>query len=117
MVTSRERWREVALVAAGVMLGAGLRAGLGATGLGLGATLSANVAGCALAGALARRSPDRWRAFWLTGVAGGLSTLSAVGVEVDGLLDEGRTTLAVGYVGVSIGAGIGAVRLAGGRRC
>jgi len=114
---SRERWSDVVLVACGVMLGAGLRAGLNGTGLGIGATLLANVAGCAVAGALARRSPDPWRAFWLTGVAGGLSTLSAMGVEVDDLVTDGRPALAVGYVTVSIGAGIGAARLAGGRRC
>jgi CrcB protein len=106
---------EILLVAVGVTLGASLRWAVTATGAGAVATLVANVAGCAAAGAAAARVAPRWRPFWLTGVAGGLSTLSAVGVEVEALLGEGRWVTAAGYVAVSIAGGLTAVRLAGGR--
>lgn len=112
----RTHWRDIVLVALGVTLGVGVRWALSGAGLGAGTTLVANIAGCAVAGLAAARSTDRWRPFWLTGVAGGLSTLSALGVDVERMLDDGRPLVAVGYVTASVAGGLTAVRLAGGRR-
>lgn len=112
---SRRASIEIVLVAVGVAVGACLRWSITSVGAGAGATLVANVAGCAVAGVAAARVGPRWRPFWLTGVAGGLSTLSAVGVDVDTLLTEGRWGIAVGYLAVSIGGGFAAVALAGRR--
>lgn len=112
----RANWHDLVLVAVGVTLGVGLRWGLTGSGLGAGATLIANIAGCLIAGLAAARTADRWRPFWLTGVAGGLSTLSALGVDVERMLDDGRALVAGTYVAVSILGGLVAVRLAGGGR-
>lgn len=112
----RTHWRDIVLVALGVTLGVVVRWALSGAGLDAGATLIANTAGCAVAGLAAARSADRWRPFWLTGVAGGLSTLSALGVDVERMLDDGRPLVAVGYVAASIAGGLAAVCLAGGRR-
>ena len=112
----RANWHDLVLVSLGVTLGVGVRWALTGTGLGAGATLIANIAGCAVAGLAAARSADCWRSFWLTGVAGGLSTLSALGVDVERMLDDGRPLVAVGYVVASIAGGVAAVCLAGGRR-
>ena len=115
-MTGRSHWCDTVLVALGVGLGVVVRWALSGSGLGAGATLVANIAGCAVAGLAAARSTERWRPFWLTGVAGGLSTLSALGVDVERMLDDGRQLVAVGYVAASIAGGLAAVRLARGGR-
>lgn len=112
----RANWHDLVLVALGVTLGVGVRWALTGTGLGAGATLIANIAGCVIAGSAAARTADRWRPFWLTGVAGGLSTLSALGVDVERMLEDGRHVIAGGHVAGSIAGGLVAVRLAGGGR-
>ena len=113
---SRTHWRDIVLAAVGVTLGACVRWALSGAGLGAGATLIANLAGCTVAGLAAARSAERWRPFWLTGVAGGLSTLSALGADVEQMLDDGRSLPASGYVAISIAGGLLAVRLVGVRR-
>ena len=123
----RTHWRDIVLVALGVtwswlIVLSGLALGIVLAMVAIAGNLPgillvvlSAMAG-ASAGLAAARSTDRWRPFWLTGVAGGLSTLSALGVDVERMLDDGRPLVAVGYVTASVAGGLTAVRLAGGRR-
>ena len=97
--------RTIALVAVGVSLGALLRWAISTVDVALWATLVANVAGCLVAGVAARCQPA-YRAFWVTGVAGGMSTLSAVGVDVRTEWIHGSEFTAVAYVLITVTAGV-----------
>jgi CrcB protein len=110
-----------ALAALGGGLGAVLRLGLAWAALwGWGeaflvATLAANLAGSALIGALSVRDLSAGaKAFWMTGFCGGLTTFSALAIEVLVLALRGDVGLALGYLGVSVLGAVGAVAL--GRR-
>ncbi|MGY2083435.1 fluoride efflux transporter CrcB [Blastococcus sp. SYSU DS0539] len=80
-------------------------------------TLSVNLTGCLLLGALlallAVRSPEpAWvRPFLGVGVLGGYTTYSAFAVEVVRLVDGGAPVPAVGYVLASVVGGVAAVVL------
>ena len=97
--------RITAMVATGVSLGALARWAISAIDIALWATLIANVAGCFIAGTAARCQPT-YRVFWVSGVAGGLSTLSAVGVDVRTEWAHGSELVAVAYVLITLTAGV-----------
>lgn len=71
------------------------------------ATLIANAIGCLLIGVLMvvlleLPAPDRLvRPFLGIGVLGGFTTFSAYAAEAHGLLDDGATVLALGYLAVT----------------
>jgi CrcB protein len=82
------------------------------------ATFTTNLLGCFLVGLVvhgllvhpavadhARRSRLA-RPFLVTGILGGFTTFSAVGVESLDLVDAGRAPLAVAYVGASVVLGV-----------
>jgi CrcB protein len=80
------------------------------------ATLTVNVAGSLAIGAIAASAaisagPVLLRPFLITGVLGGFTTFSALALETGLLLDAGRVLVAVGYVVVTLAAGLAAVRL------
>jgi fluoride ion exporter CrcB/FEX len=52
----------------------------------------------------------------VTGVLGGFTTFSALAVQLNDLVEADRTPMAVLYGAVTLGAGVGATLLAGGRR-
>jgi fluoride exporter len=101
--------RTVAAVACGGVVGALGRHGLAVAwphdGTGVPwATLTANVVGCLLIGALvvvlaeAAAPPRLARPFLGVGVLGGFTTFSTYAVEVQQLADHGRSLVALGYV-------------------
>ena len=80
------------------------------------ATLGINVTGCfVLAMVLAGPGASRWSSATTTAVAVGLlgayTTFSTFGYETFTLLREGRTAAAVGYVALSLAAGLAASAL------
>ena len=80
------------------------------------ATLAVNLVGALLIGVIAtsltvREGPHWARLFLVTGVLGGFTTFSAFALETGELLDAGRVTMAAGYVGLTMAAGLLAVRL------
>ncbi len=80
------------------------------------ATLSVNVVGALLIGALAtsvalRERPPWVRLFAITGVLGGFTTFSAFALETGELLDSGRAPTALAYVVVTMVVGLSAVRI------
>ena len=80
------------------------------------ATLTANIVGCLAIGVVASSAaiaagPAWLRPFLITGVLGGFTTFSALALETGLLLDAGRVLVAVGYVVVTMAAGLVAVRL------
>lgn len=80
------------------------------------ATLTVNIVGCLAIGAIAASAsvaagPAWLRPFAITGVLGGFTTFSALALETGLLLDGGRVLAAVGYVAVTMAAGLAAVRL------
>lgn len=111
--------RVVVAVAAGGALGAGLRWAAGTVwahepGTWPWATLAVNIAGCLVIGVAARclrPSTVAW-AFAVTGVLGGFTTFSSFAVEVDDLIESGRSGVALAYVAVTLAAGIGATWIA-----
>ena len=103
--------RTLVLVACGVALSVLTRWMITGADVGVWATLVANIVGCVVAGLAARHRPAL-RAFWLTGVAGGLSTLSAIGIDTHMLWNDGRGSTAVAYVAATYAAGLGAVVIA-----
>lgn len=113
--------RPFLLVAIGGVIGASLRWGVGEliehpSDQFPWSTLLVNVAGCALIGLAARRL-TRGSDIWLiaiTGGLGGLTTYSAFAFETRSLVDAGRGTLALVYIGLTIVAGLAAVELARG---
>lgn len=83
------------------------------------ATLLVNVTGALAIGLILASGILVGRPGWLgpfvvTGILGGFTTFSALALEAGLLLDEGRVAVALGYVSVTVLAGLLAVRL--GRR-
>lgn len=81
------------------------------------ATLLANVIGCVAIGVAARRlrrGSELWYAL-VIGVLGGLTTFSAFAVETRLLIEAGRPLIALTYVALTVGAGVGATHVARGR--
>ena len=114
--------RELAAVFAGGALGALARALLEDAlphdpGSWPWATFAVNVAGAALLGWAVTRLQERLplsayrRPFLGTGICGGLTTFSALQVELLQMLDAHRYALAALYAGASLGAGLIAVGL------
>lgn len=80
------------------------------------ATLVVNVVGALLIGVLASsshlsRGPGWLRPMVITGVLGGFTTFSAFAVDTGEFVDDGRTLAALLYLGVTLMAGLLAVRL------
>jgi CrcB protein len=125
-------WQQLLLVMAGGALGAGARFWMGGwllRQLGSGfpwGTLTANLLGSFVAGFLAIWLEDRgpsalyWRAFLIVGVLGALTTYSALMLECLLLARSQRSGLLLGYLAVSLVAGLALVwvgaRLAGSLR-
>lgn len=108
--------REFLLVGMGGFLGAAARYGVSVAMQGLTlafpwATLSINVLGCFLIGALMPHVEDRrlWLIFVVPGILGGFTTFSAFGHETMKLVQVGTPLLAALYVVASVGLGLGAV--------
>lgn len=105
--------RELGAIFLGGALGTLLRAGLleamgeGAPGWPW-ATLIVNVAGAFVLGYLVTALPPvtRHRPLWTTGFCGGLTTFSTLQVELLKMLEAGHVGIALGYVGVSVVAGL-----------
>lgn len=77
------------------------------------ATLCVNIVGCIAIGLAARRierGSPQWD-FIVTGLLGGFTTMSSFAVELNDLVDAGRTGIAFGYGITTAVAGIGAVTL------
>ncbi len=78
------------------------------------ATLTVNVAGSFLLGAVLTLVVERWpsdrflRPFAAVGFCGGFTTFSTLAVEVDQRVQHGRAGLAAAYVAVSLVLGLGA---------
>jgi CrcB protein len=105
--------RELGAIFFGGALGALLRAGLAeafpvAAGDWPWATFMVNIAGAALLGYWFTTVPHSSyrRPLLTTGFCGGLTTFSTVQVELLGMLDAGKTGLAVLYVAISVAAGL-----------
>jgi CrcB protein len=78
------------------------------------ATLAVNVIGCLLIGmvmAVADRRPIWWRPLLVTGFLGGFTTFSAFAADAVLVLLDQQTLLALGYIAITLVAGIGAVML------
>lgn len=80
------------------------------------ATLTVNVIGCLAIGILASRLPTDRGPWWarpllITGILGGFTTFSAYAVETGTLLDAGKPVAAIGYLIVTVAAGLLAVRI------
>ena len=76
-------------------------------------TLAVNILGCLAAGVVATKVDPQGslRIFLIPGLLGGFTTFSAFGLETQTLIRDGRPGLAAAYVGLSVGAGLGAVLL------
>ena len=115
--------RELAAVFAGGVIGTLARAALveawpTSPGCWPWPTFAANLAGALLLGwVAAQRAPGRARragdarAFLGPGVCSGLTTFSALQLELLVMLDRGRTGLALAYGAASVAGGLLAVRL------
>lgn len=81
------------------------------------ATLTVNVAGCLLIGAIMAlvhqkaQPSEAWRLFLVTGVLGGFTTFSAFGYETWALLSTERWGAALASVSANLALGVGAVAL------
>ena len=111
--------RELGAIFLGGALGALLRAGLAealpAPGSGWPwATFVVNIVGAALLGYWFTTLPHTSyrRPLLTTGFCGALTTFSTVQVELLGMLDAGRTGLAVLYVAISVAAGLAGAQAA-----
>lgn len=79
-------------------------------------TLTVNVIGCFFIGivyALTDRGNlgEEWRLFLATGILGGFTTFSAFSLETVAMLRDGQVMNALGYVAVSVVAGLMATYL------
>jgi CrcB protein len=77
------------------------------------ATLLVNVVGCLAIGIAARRlrpATDSWLLV-VTGALGGFTTWSTLANEVRALADDGHAGLALGYLAVTVAAGLVAVEI------
>lgn len=76
------------------------------------ATLAVNIIGCFVIGivfALSIRDEaflNNWKLFLASGICGGFTTFSAFSLETLGLLQAGKTGIAITYIGLSIVLGI-----------
>ncbi|MCW3003591.1 MAG: crcB [Conexibacter sp.] len=122
-LTLRLDRRELAAIFAGGFLGAVARAELvellpHRAGEWPWATFLVNIAGAFLVGYFTTRLQERLplsayrRPFLGTGVCGGLTTFSAMQLELLQMLDHGRLALAAAYAAASIVLGLAAVALA-----
>ena len=77
------------------------------------ATLGVNVLGSLLMGVLAGwlRQAGGWQVLLGAGVLGGFTTFSTFSLEAFTLFERGASTAALAYIGVSLGAGLGALWL------
>ena len=108
-------------VAAGGAIGASMRyltgvgiARIAGPGMPLG-VMTANVLGCLVMGVFVGVAGQKGLA-WLnpfvaTGVLGGFTTFSSFSLEAITLMQEGRGGTALLYMGLSVGAGLGALYL------
>lgn len=122
---SGEGWTGLAAVAGGGAVGASARYLVGRAVQGWAGvafpfgTLSVNVSGCLLFGALfvwlrpETAAGVRWHLFLTTGLCGGFTTFSTFSHETAELFACGRRAAAVGYAGLSLAACLGAI-VAGG---
>ena len=73
-------------------------------------TALVNILGSFLMGALVVFLGDKqlthWNAFLATGFLGGFTTFSSFSLEAYRLIEKGDVTLAVSYIGLSVGAGL-----------
>lgn len=115
-ITGRSVPQAIGAVALGGVIGATLRWVVG-TAMTVSAgtwpwpTLIVNLVGCALIGVALRtfeRDSLRWD-FAVTGVLGAFTTMSSFAVELNGLVDAGRSGVAVAYGAVTVIVGIGLV--------
>ena len=118
-------WPELLAVAGGGALGASGRYLLGRAVQAWAAlpfpvgTLSVNVLGCLLFGALVvllkpeSLAAERWQLFLTTGLLGGFTTFSAFGHETSELALSGRPGAAAGYAGLSLTLCLAATLLGG----
>jgi CrcB protein len=77
------------------------------------ATLCVNIVGCVMIGVAARyieRGSQQWD-FIVTGMLGGFTTMSSFAVELNDLVDAGRSGMAVGYGTTTVVAGAGIITL------
>ncbi len=76
-------------------------------------TFVANIAGAFLLGYLSARLPpmSHRRRMWGTGFCGGLTTFSTMHVETLRMLEHHHYALALGYIAISVAAGLAAVQL------
>jgi len=120
---SRPDAGELAAVFAGGVLGTLARAALAQSsaaepGAWPWATFAVNVAGAAIIGAIVTRAHARVslahyrRTLLGTAFCGGLTTFSALQLELLRMLDRGRLGLALAYAGTSVACGLAAVALA-----
>jgi CrcB protein len=117
MVERKTAWA-LAAVFAGGLVGSALRVGIGMLvpterGAFPTAVLAVNIVGSFLLGLyLARRERSvgaRWSVqFWAIGSLGSFTTFSAFSLDVLHLLEEGRPSIAAGYVAASTVGGLAA---------
>lgn len=109
--------RSTLAAAGGGVLGASARWAVGelltdggSTGLPW-ATLTVNVLGCLLVGAIATRFERDSIAWTLlaTGVLGGFTTMSTFAIELNRFAADGRTATLVAYLAVTLAGGLGAL--------
>lgn len=108
----------VALVAAGGAIGAMVRWMVGTLLEGEPATwpwstLCVNIGGCIMIGVAARhieRGSQQWD-FVVTGILGSFTTMSSFAVELNDLIDAGRSCMAFGYGATTVVVGVGVVTL------
>jgi fluoride exporter len=76
------------------------------------ATLAVNVLASLLLGALTGAGvAEPWMALLGVGLSGALSTWSSLALEIDRLVEQGRTAVAVEYAATTLAAGVGAAFL------
>ena len=114
--TAGAGWSPVPAVALGGAVGTLVRyAALTLAPVGAGrfpwTTLAVNLVGAFLAGAAVRRVGRSWAPLVTTGFLGGLTTMSALGVEADVLVRDGHHGVALTYVAVSTAGGALAARV------